>query len=148
MVMTRWDPFLRNELGRFQDEVNQLFGRFGLASPRWPGFAPAYPPVNVWEDADHVYVEAELPGLERDQFEIYVTEGNQLTLQGERRPFEAEQGVWHRQERGFGKFSRVVVLPAAVEADRVEAHFEHGVLHLTLPKSEAAKPRRITVKAE
>ena len=147
MMLTRWDPFLA-EFNRLHEEMNQLFGNLNVPGPSWRGFAYTYPPVNVWEDSDNVYAEAELPGMERDQLEVYVTEGNQLAIQGERKPQAPQKGVWHRQERGFGKFSRVLTLPTTVAADKVEARFEHGVLHVTLPKSEAAKPRRITVKSE
>jgi HSP20 family protein len=148
MLLTRWDPFAWNPLGRLQNEMNQLFGRFGVENPAWPALAYSYPPVNVWEDEDHVYAEAELPGMQLDNLEIYVTDKDQLTLQGERQPYQPEKGVWHRQERGFGKFSKVITLPVPVDADRVEARFENGVLTVTMPKSEAARPRRITVKAE
>jgi HSP20 family protein len=83
--------------------------------------------------------------MQLDRLEIYVTEGNQLTIQGERRQRDLDKGLWYGQERGFGQFSRTVVLPVTVDADKVEAGFEHGVLLVTLPKSEAAKPRRISV---
>jgi HSP20 family protein len=132
-----------NGLERLQDEMNRLFERYDGqgASQR----QATYPPLNVWEDADHVYVEAELPGMNMEETEIYVTEGNRLALRGVRKPVEAENGVWHRQERGFGAFERVLTLPVAVEPDRVEARFEQGVLHIKLPKTARAKPRRIKV---
>jgi HSP20 family protein len=143
MLVTRWRPFGWNQLNQFQNEVNNLFERLS-----WPTLAQTYPPVNVWADDDHVYAEAELPGMQLDHLEVYVAEGNQLTIQGERQPVAPEKGVWHRQERGFGKFSRVLTLPVPVDADKVEARFDQGVLRVTMPKSEAARPRRITVKAE
>jgi HSP20 family protein len=127
--------------------MNQLFGRYGLDGNS-PALAYSYPPVNVSEDGNAVHVEAELPGMQLDNLEIYVSEGDQLTIQGERQPCQPEKGVWHRQERGFGRFSRSFTLPVAVDADKVEARFEQGVLHVTLPKSATAKPRRITVKSE
>jgi len=147
-MLTRWDPFVGGTLNRLHNEMNQLFDRFGMASEN--GRAPefAFPPVNVWEDNENVYAEAELPGMKQDELEIYVSEGNQLTLRGERKPCEQQKGVWHRQERGFGKFGRVITLPAVIDANNVEARFEQGVLFLTLPKSPAAKPRKITVKGE
>ena len=146
-MMPQWEPFLGTTLNRLRNEMDQLFGRFG-ALEGGPGLAHAFPPVNVWEDGEKVYAEAELPGMKEDDLEIYVAEGNQLTIRGERKPFEGPKGTWHRQERGFGKFSRVITLPAAIDADKVEAQFEQGVLLLTLPKSEVARPRRISVKAE
>ncbi len=143
MVRARWQP-LWNEMQRFQNEVNQLFNRAGVAQTQAAGF----PLLNLWADDDHVYVEAELPGMTQDQLEIYVHDGNQLTISGERKPCEVANATWHRQERGFGKFSRTVTLPVLVETDKVEAKLEQGVLLLKLPKSPAAKPRRINVKAD
>jgi len=147
MLSTRWQPYVWNQLERFQNEVNSLLDRMGVQGD-WPMLSRAYPPVNVWEDDDALHVEAELPGMKLDQLEIYVHEGDQLTIQGERQPCVLEKGAWHRQERGFGKFSRVVSLPCDVDADKVEARFEQGVLHVTLPKAEAARPRRIAVKGD
>ncbi|MCA9200943.1 MAG: Hsp20/alpha crystallin family protein, partial [Planctomycetales bacterium] len=90
--------------------------------------------------------EAELPGFNLDDLEIYVT-GNQLTIKGERRPPEHKDGTWHRQEREYGKFSRMIEIPGDVDGEDVLAEFKNGVLHITLPKSEAVKPRRIQVNA-
>ncbi|HXG12051.1 MAG TPA: Hsp20/alpha crystallin family protein [Gemmataceae bacterium] len=150
MLLTRWQPYtdLWNELNRFQSEMNRLFESFGLGESGWPGLTAAYPAVNIWQDGDNVYCEAELPGMVLDDLEIYVTGGNQLTIKGERKQPEDGKGIWHRQERGFGAFSRTITLPVDVDADKVEARFAHGVLTITMPKSEAARPRRITVKAE
>lgn len=147
MLTSRWLPVAANELNQFQREFNRLFS-FPASRVQWPGLASSYPLVNLWEDDQNLYAEAELPGLALENLEIYVSEGNQLALQGERQPTEGPKGTWHRRERGFGKFSRSFTLPVEVDADRVEARLEQGVLRLTLPKSERAKPRRITVKAE
>jgi len=135
-------PDLWSEMGRVQSELNRLFGRYN-GSRTMP---PAGPAVNVWEDETNVYAEADLPGMKLERLEVFVTEGNQLTLQGERQPTPVEGAVWHRQERGFGQFLRQITLPSLVDADKVEAKYEFGVLHLTLPKSAAAKPHKITVK--
>jgi len=131
---------LWQEINQVQDEFNKWFGR-GVRNP-------ATPALNVWEDEDAVYAEADLPGLDPTKIEVTVNEGNQLTVQGERPATEIEGAVWVRQERPFGKFVRAVTLPALVNADRVEAKYENGVLRLTLPKHEAAKPRKIVVKGE
>jgi len=98
-----------NQLQNLSAEMNNLF-------ERWDGgnalraFAPAYPALNVWEDGDNLFVEAELPGMQAADIEILVT-GDQLTLKGERKPLEVEKAVLHRQERGFGKFVRTLQLP-------------------------------------
>jgi HSP20 family protein len=135
------------ELQQLQNEMNRLFDRWGGETGQ-PVPAVAYPPINVWEDRDALYVEAELPGLDLKDLEIYVTGGNQLSLKGERKPAQPGEGVWHRQERGHGSFVRVLTLPVEVNRDKVEARFESGVLVVKLAKHEAAKPRKITVKAE
>jgi HSP20 family protein len=125
-----------------------LFDPFSMGSPGWPALAVAYPTVNLWEDAECVYAEAELPGMELNDMEVYVTGGNQLSLKGERKLPSFENSTWHRQERGFGAFSRLIALPVEVDADKVEAKFAHGILTIKMPKSEAAKPRKIAVKVE
>lgn len=145
-MMTRWDAFdLRNEVNRLQHEMQRLLGRSGLTRA-WDGAAAGTTPtVNVWEDTEGVYVESELPGLDADDLEVYVT-GRQLTLKSERKAPVVEGGVWHRQERGYGKFQRVVALPCDVEADGVEARFRHGVLLVRLPKRAESRPRKIDVR--
>jgi HSP20 family protein len=149
MRLTRWHQFnpVLNQLQQLQGEMNQLFNRWGEDGGRMLGLT-GFPALNVWEDADAIHVEAELPGLDLKDLEIYVTGGNQLTLKGERKPNLPEKGVWHRQERSFGSFTRVLTLPYPVDADKVDARFENGVLLLKLAKHEAAKPRKIPVKAE
>jgi HSP20 family protein len=129
---------------QLQNEMNRLFTRWGETSES----AAAYPAVNVWEEGDAVWVEAELPGVRREDLEMFVTGGNQLSLKGERKPFTPEKSIRHRQERGFGTFHRVILLPFPVDGDKVDAHFENGVLSIKLAKHESAKPRKITVKAE
>lgn len=156
MLATRWQPYtdLWGRMNEFRNEMDRLFQSFGLgnsfdlAGGGWPALAVAYPAVNVWEDSDHVYAEAELPGMELNDLEIYVTGGNQLSLKGQRQEPTFGKGVWHRRERGFGTFHRVITLPVDVDADKVEARFAHGVLTITLPKTETARPRKITVKTE
>jgi len=140
MLNTRWQPLA--EMNRLRDEMERAFSRTGgLTRPS------AYPPLNMWENESNLYVEAELPGFELDDLEIYVTAGNQLSISGERKQPEHEGGAWHRQERSFGKFRRTFDLPYDVESGRVEAMFSNGVLTLTMPKAEALKPRKIEVKA-
>jgi HSP20 family protein len=147
MRSSRWQSFspVWNQLHQFQDEMNRLFDRWNGG----PGGGPAgFPALNVWEDGEQVYVEAELPGLDLKGLEIYVTGGNQLTLKGERKPNVPPKGVWHRQERAFGAFNRTLTLPFPVNPDNVDARLENGVLNLKLSKHESARPRKIPVKAE
>src|SRR5260370_3069418 len=148
MTQSRWEPFgsMWKEMNRLQREMNQLFGAYGDG---WPAFAAvSFPAFNIWQDESSVYAEAELPGLELNDLEIYVTGGNQLTIKGERKQPQLEKGTWHRQERGFGSFARVVELPFDVNPDRVDARLVNGVLTITMAKNEAAKPRKIVVRSE
>lgn len=145
MALMRLNGFndLFREMSRFQEEFNRNFARNG-GGAGWPNVGPA---VNVWADEHAVFVEADLPGVDPAKLDISVTEGNRLTIQGERPQIELENAVWHRQERGHGNFVREFTLPTLVDADKVEANYEAGVLRLTLPKAEAAKPRKITVRS-
>jgi len=146
MAMARWTPFFAQTLNDFEQVMKQLFQDVRPRPAAWAVLAPSFPPVNLWEDDENLYVEAELPGLPAEQLGVTVTQGNQLTIEGDR-PSPNLAGTWRQQERGFGKFSRLVELPVAVDADKVVAHFEQGVLALKLPKAAAAKPRRIAVQA-
>ncbi|TWU27634.1 Hsp20/alpha crystallin family protein [Bythopirellula polymerisocia] len=152
MLATRWSPWndwteMQSQMGRLQNQMNSLFGRYGTANGS--SFAPrSYPALNVWENDEQLLVEAELPGMELSDMEIYVNGGNQLSLKGERKVPSSEEGTWHRRERGYGKFARVIELPHLVDPDKVQASFKHGVLTIKLPKQEASKPRKIQVKAE
>jgi HSP20 family protein len=149
MMLSRWQPFspVWNQLQQLQSEMNRLVERWG-GNGGQRGVSAAYPAVNMWEDADFLHVEAELPGLNLSDLEIHVTGSNQLTIKGERKPVAPEKSVWHRQERGFGSFVRVLSLPFNIDSSKVEAKFENGVLQITLPKHASAKPRKIQVKAE
>ena len=138
------DPFA--ELDRLNAEMNRMFRRFGADGGQQS--ALAYPAVDLWQDENCLYVEAELPGIQIGDLEIYVTGGNHLSLGGERKPPSVEGGVWHRQERGYGKFSRLVALPCNVKTAEVEADLKDGVLTIKLPKSETAKPRRLAIRAD
>jgi HSP20 family protein len=144
MFTARWAPVF-TEWDQLQKRINRLFEPWN-GGVSWLNLAATFPAINIWEEGDNVYAEAELPGLKQEKIEIYVTDGDQLTLQGERTPETPEGGLWHRQERGFGKFARTLTLPCSVNADKVEARFENGVLHVVLPKAPEAKPRKIEVK--
>jgi len=149
MLTTRW-PFygdIWSDMNRLHNEMNRMFDRFGLGDGMRQ-VAPSYPALNLWQDDDNLYVEAELPGMELNELEILATGDDQLTIKGRREAPSVEKGTWHRQERGYGDFSRILNLPHEVDPDKVEAEFKHGVLCVTLPKREEAKPRRITVKAD
>jgi len=106
------------------------------------------PPVNIAEDQDNYLIELELPGVRRDDIKVTYTNGV-LTIQGERKDEKQEREQsgrqYHRMERVYGMFERSFRLPSTVRADRINAEFRDGVLTLTVPKAEEAKPRQITI---
>jgi HSP20 family protein len=134
-------------LNRLRDEMDQLFENFFGPMATWSpltGGARTFPPLNIWEDDNNLYAEAELPGMTMDDLEVYVV-GNELTIMGERKG--SQDGNFHRRERPIGAFLRTVTLPMPIDANRVEATLRDGVLMITMPKSEIAKPRKIQVKS-
>ena len=150
MVFSRRQQFNNpfwNTLNQLQSEMNELFHRW-TETPGAERESTGFPPLNVWEEADYLHFTAELPGLTMNDLEIYVTDNKQLTIKGERKRNIPEKAIPHREERGHGKFTRVLTLPFAVDAEKVEARLENGILHLKLAKHESAKPRKIFVQGE
>ena len=135
-------------LDRLRGEVDRLFESLTDGLSPWAALTGvgAFPALNVWEDDHNLYAEAELPGLKMEDLEI-LTCGNELTIKGERKDCKADGVTYHRRERGVGPVGRVVRLPVPIDANKVEASLKAGVLTLHLPKVEAARPRKITVKA-
>lgn len=108
--------------------------------------AGVFPAINISEDGDNYYLSAELPGVKAADLELNVTV-NQLTLSGDRKiSEEAEDVRYHRREREAGHFSRAIALPEDVDADKVMAKLTDGVLSITIPKAEKAKPRQVKIQ--
>ena len=131
----------------FRDEMDRLFGRLWTGVPLDEAEAGAWAPaVNVSETADEIRVEAELPGMDAKDVDVNV-HGDLLTITGER-TFTDEQKDrnFHRVERRYGRFTRTMQLPADVDAEKVAASYERGVLTIALPKSAQSKPKRIEIK--
>lgn len=127
---------LVSRLSNLQDEFSRL-----LESPL-AGWAPA---LDVHEDKDSFVIRTELPGLKREDIEVSLQDGA-LIISGERKEEKVEADVEvHRQERYYGKFQRALTLPEPVAADKVKADYKDGVLTVTLPKTEEAKPKKIDV---
>ena len=141
-----YGTMLPGRFGLFRREMDQLFHDFFGNGGAEASVSVAVPALNIWEDAQNFYVEAEVPGIKIEQIEISVA-GDQFTLRGERTSDEKEGVACHRRERQFGEFTRVTRLPAAIDPSKVQATLKNGVLTITLPKSEHARPRRIEVKA-
>ncbi len=133
-----WDPF--TEMRRMQREVNRLFRTRGVGADAWP-------PVNLYGNEAQLVLTAELPGVDPAGLRIQI-EGRELVLGGERKTDEVpESATVHRSERAAGAFERRFRLPFEVEVDAVKATSRHGVLHVTLPRAEATKPKAIAVEA-
>ncbi len=147
MSSSRWDPF--GDLVSLREAMNNLLEE-SFVRPR-PGAAagsPAGLAIDVRETPDAFEVTASVPGVEAADVDISVL-GDRLRIRGERREERDDKepnGRWLIRERRFGAFERLVALPTAVEADDASASFKEGVLTITLPKAEAAKPRSIPVR--
>ena len=137
-------PSVWRELNQIQRDMNRVFDGY---SPVRTRIAPSYPALNIWSNEEGLVVNAEVPGIDVEDIDISVV-GETLTLSGARKSEDLEEGArYHRQERGSGKFNRSVELPFPVDIDKVEATFKNGVLHISLPRSEADKPKKIVVKS-
>ena len=148
MSIVRYDPF--RDLRTLQEEVNRLFtGNVarafddeGIARGSWN------PNVDIYENKDQIVLEAELPGMSREDFDLSV-ENNIITLRGERH-FEKKDDTdnYHRVERAYGSFTRSFTLPNTVSGEGAVADYRNGVLRVVLPKNEETKARRIEIKGE
>lgn len=132
-------------LGRLtdlRDEIDRLFEAPLARTSEFLGWTPAF---DVYEDKDNFVVKAELPGMRKEDISVSLQDGN-LIVSGERKSETKSEGAEiYRAERFFGKFQRSVSLPTAVAASKVTAEYKDGVLTVTLPKAEEAKPKQIEV---
>lgn len=150
--MAEWHPF--EDLASLRQEIDRAFEGFGVAQDplRHVAFLPGrgprrYPLINLLEDKDNIYIEALTPGVNPKSLDISVTH-NRLTLAGEKTRIaeDVKPEAFHRSERASGKFVRIVDLPLEVEGGEIEAQYKNGLLFVTIPKAEKAKPRQINVK--
>jgi HSP20 family protein len=145
MAIVRWEPFrdlltTQREFDRlFKEAFTPLFGEGELSTRTWA------PPVDIYETENDIVVKAELPGIEPKDVDVKV-EDNTLYLKGERK-FEKEtkEDNYHRVERSYGAFARSFSLPNSINTEKVKAEYKDGLLTLTLPKREEAKPKTIKI---
>jgi HSP20 family protein len=145
MAIVRWEPFrdlmtTQREFDRlFKEAFVPFFGEGELSTRTWA------PPVDIYENENDIVLKAELPGVDPKDVEVRV-EDNTLYLKGERK-FEKEvkQENYHRVERSYGSFARSFSLPSSINAEKVKAEYKDGLLTLTLPKREEAKPKTIKI---
>jgi HSP20 family protein len=128
-----------DRLNWWNRQMNQLWNGTLAARPA------AYPALNLWDDGENFHAEAELPGFRIEDIDLAVA-GSELQIRGRRAIPAGKDWAVHRQERPSGEFARAIPFPAEIDADRVEAALNDGVLHITLPKAPTAKPRKIDVK--
>jgi HSP20 family protein len=145
MAIERWDPF--REAVSLSEAMNALMRESYVRPTSVPGQqqGPGLLPLDVSENENEFVIKASLPGVKPEDVQITV-HGDTLIIQGETRAEEERKGErFHLRERRFGQFQRSLALATPVDSDKAQATFEHGVLTLTLPKSEQAKPRQIKV---
>ena len=149
MALELWRPrMLRSplrELARMEREMEDMFGRV-----EWPwraerGWAPA---IDMVDANDEIVLRADLPGMDEKSIDVSVQDGT-VTISGERKEEKEEKKEdFYYAERSYGAFSRTVMLPVGVDADRVKATFKKGVLEVHLPKAKEAKGRKVDIKTE
>jgi HSP20 family protein len=145
MAIVRWEPFrdlmaTQRDFDRlFREAFSPVFGEGELSTRTWA------PPVDIYENGDNLVLKAELPGVDPKDVEIRV-EDSTLYLKGERKfEKEAKEENYHRVERSYGTFTRSFSLPNSIDSDKVAAEYKDGILTLTMPKREEAKPKTIKI---
>jgi len=147
MLLHRWNPMF--PVADFRREMDRLVDGL-FQSPRTLNGSgvSSFPMINLWEDSECLFAEAEVPGLSMKDIEVTVV-GDELCIKGERKSAQtSEKHTYHRQERPMGVFTRFLTLPVAIEASKVDAVLKDGVLTITLPKAAAARPRLIEVRSD
>ncbi len=147
MALVRWDPF--RELEEVSDRLNRMFARPATRATNGKEtmiVADWTPSVDISETDGEYQIKAEIPDVKKEDVKVTLEDGV-LTIQGERKHEKEEKGKkYHRIERSYGSFVRTFSLPDVIDEDKVKAEFKEGVLNLSLPKSEKAKPKAIDVK--
>ncbi|MCX7920320.1 MAG: Hsp20/alpha crystallin family protein [bacterium] len=147
MAIVRWSPF-RDVLG-IRDEMDRLFDNFFARIGERGAFDTSWAPsVDIYETKDAVVIDAELPGIKQNDISVTVSD-NVLTIKGEKKQEkEVKEENYHRVERAYGSFSRSFTLPVGVQSDKIKASYKDGVLKITLPKAEEAKPKQIPIEVK
>lgn len=145
-TMTRWMPKLPRTIAQFEQEMEDMVGRF-FGEEGNGAILEFVPAANLAETDDKYEVCLEAPGMKAGDFKVEMKSG-QLWISGEKKEEKEEKGkTWHRVESRYGEFRRVMTLPAAVQEDKIQAEYKDGMLKVIAPKAEAVKPKQIPVKA-
>lgn len=154
-AVTPWRPF--GDVGRWEHDMDRMmedfFGR--RMRPWWPDrwfkgeeLDVRAPALDLYEEKDDIVVKAELPGIEKDNIEVNLTD-HTLTIKGEKKKEEEiKEENYYRAERSYGSFLRTIELPKDVHSDKVKASFKNGILEVRVPKTEEAKAKEIKVKVD
>ena len=141
--LTRWDPV--QDAMTLREAMNRLFEESFVPSAPGRNGGAFVPALNLSETPDAYFVELAVPGLKAEDLSV-TFENGVLTISGEiKQASEQQERTYHRVERRYGRFSRSISLPATVRGDAIEARLEGGLLHLSVPKAEEVKPRKITI---
>jgi HSP20 family protein len=159
MTLIRWNPAravrtwypvndFTSELLNMQKEIDRMFDRFQGGTTEGDAQSTFLPAVDIVERENDFLVKVELPGVHKEDVKITVQD-DLLTIRGEKKSEEEKKGEnYHRVERSYGNFQRSFTLPSSIKNEKIEASFINGVLHVTLPKLEEAKPKEIEVKVK
>lgn len=150
MSIVKWSPF--RELETMRRDIERLFEEFFEPISRrrrwWPKLEPGVvvPNVDMYDRKNEIVVKAELPGVEKDNIDLKITDNN-LTIKGElKKEEEVKEEDYYSCERSYGSFTRTIALPTEVDSSKAKATFKNGILEITLPKKEEAKPKEIKVE--
>jgi HSP20 family protein len=144
MKLVRWDPF--REFLTMSNRLNRTIDDPFIQHPE-ASFGAWAPPVDIFERQDHLVIRAEVPGIQKEDMDVRIENGV-LTLHGERKEEkEVKDANTHLMERVYGSFTRSFSLPTTVDATKVTAVYKDGVLEVTVPKIETAKPKKVEIKA-
>ena len=151
MSIVKWSPY--RELETMRRNMDKLFGELFETTPRrhwplWHRLKPEIfvPNVDMYDRKNEIVVKAELPGMTKDHIDLTINDGS-LTLKGEvKKEEEVKEEDYYSRERSYGSFTRIIVLPAEVDKAKAKATFKNGILEITLPKKEEAKPKEIKVE--
>ena len=144
--LIRWEP--ARDMMTLREAMDRLFDDAFTRPLSMAGNSWSIPAVDMYQTDNEIVVKAALPGIQADEVQINIT-GDVLTLKGEvKQSEEVKEKAYHIHEQRWGAFERTLILPANVVADKAKADFENGILTITLPKAEEAKPKTITIKTK
>jgi len=145
--MVPWSTRFPRPLTSLRRDLSRMMEAFGLDEEWTPYLEEFNPHTNVAETEEAVEVTVELPGMKAEEFNVEIRKG-ELWISGEKKEEKEEKGkTFHRVERRYGEFHRMIPLPTSVKEEKIEAEYREGVLKVTIPKSEEVKPKHIPVKA-